>query len=94
MVLDSEHQFWIKDPTDLRVAKGLAYMIPCLNTLYDSEHDVARSVVVFPVCVISSGVEEVGSKKDLKEWLLVYPQADMTAPGFQVGIPDHNSSIF
>eukprot|EP00961_Rhodomonas_salina_P292683 3933133-Rhodomonas_salina.2 len=110
MILECEHQFWIKeltsqvldrglgmfssseDPTDLRVAKGLAHMIPCLNSLY--EHDVARSVVVFPVCVISAGVQEVGSKKDLTDWLLVYP--DMTAQGFQVGIPDHrdNSSIF
>mmetsp|Transcript_17988 Transcript_17988/g.36259 ORF Transcript_17988/g.36259 Transcript_17988/m.36259 type:complete len:393 (+) Transcript_17988:394-1572(+) len=106
MVLDLDQKFWAKrltpevlnrglglfsrsDATDIRVAEGLAHMIPCLNALY--EHDVARQVVVFPVCVISAGVQEVATAADL-EWLLVYP--DMTAQGFRVGIPDHDSDIF
>eukprot|EP00961_Rhodomonas_salina_P147327 1982600-Rhodomonas_salina.1 len=79
MVLDC-NQHWVKELTpdvfdrglgmfaveecnyEIRVAKGLEHMIRCLNRLYADE--TARTMVVFPMCIISGGAKAVEEGDD------------------------------
>lgn len=73
-------------------------MIRCLNRLYADE--TARTVVVFPLCIISGGAKAVEEGDDTVQErtrectfpLLVYP--NMVLEGFAVGVPHHDTETF